>query len=100
MARWLSTQQRGWEAAMLRDAMQAQYRAHPIPTVLMGDMNQPISKESVNNVLTETFSDSVTELQLKDGWHLQTGSSLEVRLRLTTTFLQERAGLHPAFSRV
>lgn len=79
MARWLSTQQRGWEAAMLRDAMQAQYRAHPIPTVLMGDMNQPISKESVNNVLTETFSDSVTELQLKDGWNLQTGSSLEVR---------------------
>ncbi|TOH05149.1 endonuclease [Vibrio parahaemolyticus] len=79
MARWLSTQQRGWEAAMLRDAMQAQYRAHPIPTVLMGDMNQPISKESVNNVLTKTFSDSVTELQLKDGWNLQTGSSLEVR---------------------
>ncbi|MCV5342096.1 hypothetical protein OFC87_34750, partial [Escherichia coli] len=30
-------------------------------------------------VLTETFSDSVTELQLKDGWNLQTGSSLEVR---------------------
>ncbi|MCQ8200435.1 hypothetical protein NP568_24500, partial [Vibrio parahaemolyticus] len=41
MARWLSTQQRGWEAALLRDAMQAQYRADPIPTVFMGVLMVP-----------------------------------------------------------
>ncbi|MEF1262601.1 endonuclease/exonuclease/phosphatase family protein, partial [Vibrio harveyi] len=36
IARWLSTQQRGWEAAMLRDAMQKQYARDSMPTVLMG----------------------------------------------------------------
>ncbi|EHH2454296.1 endonuclease/exonuclease/phosphatase family protein [Vibrio parahaemolyticus] len=79
MARWLSTQQRGWEAAMLREAMQAQYRKQPIPTVLLGDMNQPISKHSVNGILTESFGDSTTELQLQDGWKLQTTPPLGAR---------------------
>lgn len=71
IARWLSTQQRGWEAAMLRETMQKQYRMNPIPTVLMGDMNQPVAPLSVNSILIESFSDSVTELQLRDGWDLQ-----------------------------
>ncbi|MEF1336321.1 endonuclease/exonuclease/phosphatase family protein, partial [Vibrio rotiferianus] len=79
IARWLSTQQRGWEAAMLRDAMQRQYALIPMPTVLMGDMNQAITATSVNNVLTEHFSDNVTNLQLKDGWELQMSPSLESR---------------------
>lgn len=79
IARWLSTQQRGWEAAMLRDAMQRQYALIPMPTVLMGDMNQAITPTSVNNVLTEHYGDSVTDLQLNDGWELQMSPSLESR---------------------
>lgn len=79
MARWLSTQQRGWEAAMLRDSMQNQYKNNPIPTVLMGDMNQPITRNGVNSVLTEPFGDSVTELQLRDGWDLQVTPALTDR---------------------
>ncbi|GAB7227687.1 endonuclease/exonuclease/phosphatase family protein [Vibrio rotiferianus] len=79
IARWLSTQQRGWEAAMLRDAMQRQYALIPMPTVLMGDMNQAITPTSVNNVLTEHYGDGVTDLQLSDGWELQMSPSLESR---------------------
>ncbi len=79
MARWLSTQQRGWEAAMLRDCMQKQYKDKPMPTVLMGDMNQPIVVNGVNRVLTDTLSDNVTDLQLSDGWDLQVTPSLEDR---------------------
>lgn len=79
IARWLSTQQRGWEAAMLRDAMQRQYALNPMPTVLMGDMNQGITSTSVNNVLTEHYGDSVIDLQLNDGWELQVTPSLESR---------------------
>ncbi|WP_038884009.1 endonuclease/exonuclease/phosphatase family protein [Vibrio rotiferianus] len=79
IARWLSTQQRGWEAAMLRDAMQRQYALIPTPTVLMGDMNQAITPTSVNNVLTEHYGDGVTDLQLSDGWELQMSPSLESR---------------------
>ncbi|MEX3070807.1 endonuclease/exonuclease/phosphatase family protein [Vibrio alginolyticus] len=71
MARWLSTQQRGWEAAMLRDSMQKQYKDKPMPTVLMGDMNQPITIDGVNRLLTEFLGDNVTDLQLSDGWDLQ-----------------------------
>ncbi len=79
ISRWLSTQQRGWEAAMLRDAMQRQYALNPMPTVLKGDMNQGITSTSVNNVLTEHYGDSVTDLQLNDGWELQVTPSLESR---------------------
>lgn len=79
IARWLSTQQRGWEAAMLRDAMQKHYANNPMPTLLMGDMNQAITKTSVNNVLVEPYGDSVTDLQLYDGWELQVAPSLESR---------------------
>ncbi len=71
LARWLSTLQRGWEGAMLRDSMQKQYKDNPMPTVLMGDMNQPITDNGINRVLTDSYSDTVTELQLSDGWDLQ-----------------------------
>ncbi|MCA0937638.1 endonuclease/exonuclease/phosphatase family protein [Vibrio alginolyticus] len=71
IARWLSTQQRGWEAAMLRDSMQKQYKDKPMPTVLMGDMNQPITIDGVNRLLTEFLGDNVTDLHLSDGWDLQ-----------------------------
>ncbi|MFN1580726.1 endonuclease/exonuclease/phosphatase family protein [Vibrio rotiferianus] len=79
IARWLSTQQRGWEAAMLRDAMQRQYALIPMPTVLMGDMNQAITPTGVNDVLTEHYGDSVTDLRLNDGWELQMSPLLESR---------------------
>ncbi|HDM8234230.1 TPA: endonuclease/exonuclease/phosphatase family protein [Vibrio campbellii] len=79
IARWLSTQQRAWEAAMLRDAMQKHYANNPMPTLLMGDMNQAITQTSVNNVLVEQYGDSVTDLQLCDGWELQVAPSLESR---------------------
>ncbi|MHA2687906.1 endonuclease/exonuclease/phosphatase family protein [Vibrio harveyi] len=79
IACWLSTQQRGWEAAMLRDAMQKQYARDSMPTVLMGDMNQAITPTSVNKVLIEHYGDSVTDLQLNDGWELQVAPTLEPR---------------------
>ncbi|BCN26038.1 endonuclease/exonuclease/phosphatase family protein [Vibrio alfacsensis] len=71
IARWLSTQQRGWEAAMLRDAMNKQYANKPMPMVLMGDMNQPITDTSVNSALVEKYRDDVSGLRLTDGWDLQ-----------------------------
>lgn len=71
LARWLSTQQRGWEATMLRHSMQRQYKDKPMPTVLMGDMNQPLTINSVNRVLLENVGDNVTEIHLRDGWDLQ-----------------------------
>ncbi|WP_186174834.1 endonuclease/exonuclease/phosphatase family protein [Vibrio jasicida] len=79
IARWLSTQQRGWEAAMLRDAMQKHYASSPMPTVLMGDMNQPITDASVNKALVEKYGDNVTDLQLNDGWDLQVTPLLDSR---------------------
>ncbi|MGR2668733.1 endonuclease/exonuclease/phosphatase family protein [Vibrio campbellii] len=79
IARWLSTQQRGWEATMLCDAMQKHYANNPMPTLLMGDMNQAITQTSVNNVLVEQYGDSVTDLRLCDGWELQVAPSLEPR---------------------
>ncbi|MFQ0976213.1 endonuclease/exonuclease/phosphatase family protein [Vibrio campbellii] len=79
IASWLSTQQRGWEATMLRDAMQKHYANNPMPTLLMGDMNQAITQTSVNNVLVEQYGDSVTDLRLCDGWELQVAPSLEPR---------------------
>ena len=73
IARWLSTQQRGWEAAMLRHTMQVKYASQPMPTVLLGDMNQPISENSVTQVLLTNNHDNLKqELQLYDGWALQT----------------------------
>ncbi len=71
IAHWLSTQQRGWEAAMLRDAMNKRYASKPMPMVLMGDMNQPITDTSVNSALVEKYRDDVSGLRLTDGWDLQ-----------------------------
>lgn len=59
-----------------------------MPTVLMGDMNQPIVVNSVNSVLTEKLGDRVTDLQLRDGWDLQ-----------VTPTLTERPATHYHFSK-
>lgn len=45
----------------------------------MGDMNQPITPISVNSALVSNTGDSVTELQLKDGWILQSDAQKDER---------------------
>ncbi|MEF1261890.1 endonuclease/exonuclease/phosphatase family protein, partial [Vibrio harveyi] len=42
-------------------------------------MNQAITSTSVNKVLIEHYGDSVTDLQLNDGWELQVAPTLEPR---------------------
>lgn len=69
VGRWLSSQQRGWEAVMLRLFMQQQYQTHPMPTVLMGDLNQALSSD-ITGLLTETIEQHPVALQLQDSWQL------------------------------
>ncbi|MDF2154839.1 endonuclease/exonuclease/phosphatase family protein [Vibrio sp. CAU 1672] len=78
IAQWLSTQQRGWEATMLRQAIDEQYRLTPMPTVLVGDFNQPLCG-SVNEMLVTKHSASVTDVGLQDGWELQVMPDLDPR---------------------
>lgn len=75
---WLSSQQRGWEAVMLRLFMQQQYSTHPVPTVLMGDMNQPISSD-ITGLLTHDSSDENNQLSLEDSWNLLPESKRQAR---------------------
>ena len=67
IGRWLSSQQRGWEAVMLRLFMEQQYKRHPIPTVLMGDMNQPLSSD-ITGLLTSESNHGSERLKLQDSW--------------------------------
>ncbi len=69
VGRWLSSQQRGWEAVMLRLFMEQAYHAHPIPTVLLGDMNQPLHSD-ITGLLTTHYQDDPTRLSLTDSWTL------------------------------
>ena len=69
LGRWLSHQQRGWEAVMLRIAMENAYRSHPVPTVLMGDMNQSLDSVLTGQLTLNTSSGSAT-LTLEDSWSL------------------------------
>ncbi|MGF1910013.1 endonuclease/exonuclease/phosphatase family protein [Vibrio kasasachensis] len=69
IGRWLSSQQRAWEAVMLRVFMEEQYARHPIPTVLMGDMNQPLSSDITGLLTSESNHDS-TRLKLADSWDI------------------------------
>lgn len=69
IGRWLSAQQRGWEALMLRLFIQQQYQTHPIPTVLMGDFNQTISSD-ITGLLTQEVEQQGNLLTLKDSWQL------------------------------
>ncbi|EEX32247.1 MULTISPECIES: endonuclease/exonuclease/phosphatase family protein [Vibrio] len=68
VGQWLSSQQRGWEAVMLRLAMEQQYAKHPIPTVLVGDMNQPISSD-ITGLLTKVI-EGESFLMLRDSWDI------------------------------
>lgn len=69
VGRWLSSQQRGWEAVMLRLFMEQQYALHPVPSVLMGDMNQPLTSE-LTGLLTHESGTELGALILEDSWHL------------------------------
>ncbi len=76
IGQWLSSQQRGWEAVMLRLFMEQQYALHPVPTVLMGDMNQPISSD-ITGLLTHETSEELNQLILKDSWDLMPKSDTQ-----------------------
>ncbi|MEL7292110.1 MAG: endonuclease/exonuclease/phosphatase family protein [Pseudomonadota bacterium] len=70
VGRWLSAQQRGWEALLLRLFMQQQYQQRPMPTVLMGDFNQSLSSDTLAPLISPIDSDDAT-LALTDCWELQ-----------------------------
>ncbi|MEX0336489.1 endonuclease/exonuclease/phosphatase family protein [Vibrio tubiashii] len=76
VGQWLSSQQRGWEAVMLRLFMEQQYNNHPIPTVLMGDMNQAISS-NITGLLTQQVNEDDKPLRIRDSWQLQSSSAIE-----------------------
>ncbi|WP_413283063.1 endonuclease/exonuclease/phosphatase family protein [Vibrio sp. MA40-2] len=71
IGKWLSSQQRGWEAAMLRVFMEQKYQKHPIPTVLMGDMNQPLTSD-ITGLLTLELEQTDKALRLQDSRHIFT----------------------------
>ncbi|MGF1727655.1 endonuclease/exonuclease/phosphatase family protein [Photobacterium nomapromontoriensis] len=75
IGQWLSSQQRGWEAVMLRLFMEQQYQRHPIPTVLVGDMNQPLSSD-ITGQLTKTINHDIEQLKLQDSWHIYSANLL------------------------
>lgn len=66
---WLSSQQRGWEAVMLRLFMEAEYKKAPKPTVLLGDMNQAISSDTTGYLVKQVRQQEFG-LLLKDSWDL------------------------------
>lgn len=80
VGQWLSSQQRGWEAVMLRLFMEQQYLRHPIPTVLMGDMNQPLSSD-ITGLLTANVRDNTERLKLRDSWYLYQTAEREKSLQ-------------------
>ncbi|WP_159650620.1 endonuclease/exonuclease/phosphatase family protein [Vibrio atypicus] len=69
VGQWVSAQQRGWEAIMLRLFMEHQYQRHPIPCVLMGDMNEPLDS-SITGLLTREINQSSEKLTLQDSWSI------------------------------
>lgn len=68
---WVSSQQRSLEALMLRLLMEEYYANHPIPTVLMGDMNQTLQSDT-SGWLTKPMGVASERLQLKDSWDIFT----------------------------
>ena len=69
LGQWLSSQQRGWEALMIRIAMEQTYSKKPMPTVLMGDLNQSINSEMVG-LLTKPIECENHHLILRDSWDI------------------------------
>lgn len=69
LGQWLSSQLRGWEAVMLKLYMDKQYQNSPMPTALLGDMNQPLTSD-ITGLLTQLTDDEGETLVLTDSWHL------------------------------
>lgn len=70
---WLSSQQRSWEALMLRLYMESVYQLSPKPTVLLGDMNQAITSDTTG-LLIKQVDQTPQGLVLKDSWELLTNT--------------------------
>ncbi|KII79385.1 endonuclease/exonuclease/phosphatase family protein [Vibrio renipiscarius] len=94
VGRWLSSQQRGWEAVMLRLFMEQNYAKHPLPTILMGDMNQPLNSD-ITGLLTSRPRQPSASLQLKDSWHLYQSTQMQTDNQAA----QERIATHYYFAR-
>ncbi|GLT16971.1 hypothetical protein GCM10007938_07480 [Vibrio zhanjiangensis] len=69
LGQWLSSQQRGWEALMIKIAMEKNYSEHPMPTVLMGDLNQPLNSDSAG-LLIKSLEQGNGQLVLRDSWDI------------------------------
>lgn len=87
IGRWISSQQRGWEAVMLRLFMEQKYLNHPVPTLLIGDMNQPLVSDITGLLTTElpTYgsSDDYRQLILQDSWNIFSNSQTKVERQPT-----------------
>ncbi|TFH92418.1 endonuclease/exonuclease/phosphatase family protein [Vibrio ouci] len=68
LGQWLSSQLRGWEAVMLKLYMDKQYQKSPMPTALLGDMNQPLTSD-ITGLLTQQTDDEGEALVLTDSWN-------------------------------
>lgn len=78
MARWLSHQQRGQEAVMLRLFANRQYQKEPMPTLLVGDFNQSLDS-TITQALVDNPSSELDALALKDCWHQRLQDASERR---------------------
>ncbi|NOH71688.1 endonuclease/exonuclease/phosphatase family protein [Vibrio pectenicida] len=78
VGQWLSSQQRGWEALMIRIAMEETYSKNPMPTVLMGDLNQPITSDVVG-LLTKPIDIGSNKLVLQDSWDIVNRGWLDIQ---------------------
>jgi endonuclease/exonuclease/phosphatase family metal-dependent hydrolase len=69
VGRWLSGVQRGWESIMLKLYMHECYELHPMPSIVMGDFNQPLSSDITHHIVTNPDQDP-RSLILKDSWEI------------------------------
>ncbi|OLQ94440.1 endonuclease [Vibrio ponticus] len=81
VGQWLSSQQRGWEALMLRVFIEQQYQRKPMPTVLMGDMNQTLTSNITGLLVQQTVSSNTFSLQ--DSWDIYAQSNPEQQRQAT-----------------
>ncbi|CAH0528890.1 endonuclease/exonuclease/phosphatase family protein [Vibrio hippocampi] len=70
VGRWLSSQQRGWEAVMLYQFMANEYDQQPVPTVLLGDMNQSLTSDITSQLTSNAVQQQGARFCLKDSWEL------------------------------
>ncbi|MDA9556645.1 endonuclease/exonuclease/phosphatase family protein [Vibrio sp.] len=75
LGQWLSSVQRGWEAVLLRLYMDEQYKTAPMPTILMGDMNQTLQSNITVSLLNN--QEEPYTLKLEDSWHLASSEDTE-----------------------